>query len=219
MICYHMACAAGQMEVMVNKIDPDSSASMKKHDSYHHGDLRRDLLRVAREEIARHGAEGVTLAALARRAGVTQPAPYRHFADRQALLQAVAAEAFADLAQCLSDATAGEMSPGETAAALVLAYLNFGEANIELYRLMFASRLTPEAEEGSALACASQNAFELLRRHLGREADRDGKRRRDRAIYSRWAQLHGLVMLKADGFITSPLASYVSLLKFSSDAE
>ena len=199
-------------------MEREPAGSAQKRDRYHHGDLRRDLLRVAREEVARHGAGGVTLASLARRAGVTQPAPYRHFADRKALLQAVAAEAFADLNQRLSDAAAGKSSPRETATALALAYLDFGETNIELYRLMFASRLTPEAERGSALACASQDAFELLRQNLGSEAARGGEPPRDPVIYSIWARLHGLVMLKADGFITSPLASYAPLLRYGSDA-
>ena len=110
---------------------------------YHHRALRADLLRVAREEIARHGAGAVTLASLARLAGVSQPAPYHHSGDRKALLEAVAAEAF---------------------DTLTLAYLAFGEANIEIYRLMFASRVTAEAKTGSPLDVAA-NAVAVVERH------------------------------------------------------
>ncbi|MFD8570485.1 TetR/AcrR family transcriptional regulator [Streptomyces sp. NPDC059639] len=60
---------------------------------YHHGDLRAALLTAARELLSEHGVAQFSVSALAKRAGVSSGAPYRHFADRQALLAAVAAEA------------------------------------------------------------------------------------------------------------------------------
>ena len=180
----------------------------KKRDRYHHGDLRRDLLRVAREEIARHGAQDVSLSALARLAGVSQPAPYRHFADRNALLEAVATEAFASLAQGLAAAVDGK-EPHGAFEALALAYLAFGEANVEVYRLMFASRRTPAAHDGSELDVAAQQALGLLRRTLAARLGAVGSTELDGEVYRTWAQLHGLVMLKADGFIARPLARFV----------
>ncbi|MFJ8062652.1 TetR/AcrR family transcriptional regulator [Streptomyces sp. NPDC096142] len=60
---------------------------------YHHGDLRAALLAAARELLAEHGIAQFSVAALAKRVGVSSAAPYRHFADRQTLLTAVAADA------------------------------------------------------------------------------------------------------------------------------
>ncbi len=174
--------------------------------SYHHGDLRRTLLRTARDQIAEGGAHAVSLASLARLAGVSQPAPYRHFADRDALLEAVATEGFEEFTAAL---TAAAATAGRNGAlkAMALAYVAFGEANIELYRLMFASRLVPEAGTGSALENAAVDAFNRLREALA--VTTPAHRIQDEAQLI-WAQLHGLVMLKADGHIKRPLAELVA---------
>ena len=185
--------------------DTKSGAARGRH-RYHHGNLRRDLLRVARDEIAQHGAEDVSLVSLARRAGVSQPAPYRHFTDRNALLEAVAAEGFEQLAAELAEAMAGRV-PHDALTAIAHAYVTFGEANIEIYRLMFASRLTPQARSGSDLNTASGKAFALLRTAMA--AISPGMT--DSGVYLAWSQLHGLVMLKAEGFIRSPLQTFVSV--------
>lgn len=172
---------------------------------YHHGDLRRELLRVAREAVACHGAEAVSLSALARRAGVSQPASYRHFSDRTTLLEAVAAEAFEEFTRSLTEAVVG-LKPADALKAMARAYVSFGEANIELYRLMFASRLTPEAKTGSDLDQVSGRAFGLLRSAMMAMSPA----LTDKSVYLAWSQLHGLVMLKAEGFIRSPLQTYVA---------
>ncbi len=181
---------------------------------YHHGDLRRDLLRVARKEIALHGAHGVSLASLARLAGVSQPAPYRHFADRGALLEGVAAEAFEAFTRSLVDAM-GSSPPIEALASLALAYVEFGEANTEIYRLMFASRLTPQAATGGELDSASNASLDVLRTAVAAAYPTDGS---DDIAFSIWAQLHGLVMLKADGFVVSSLGRLVVLPQATDDS-
>lgn len=174
---------------------------------YHHGDLRRTLVRIARDQIAESGAHAVSLASLARLAGVSQPAPYRHFADRNALLEAIATEGFVEFTAALAAAaTAG--GPDRALKAMALAYVAFGEANIELYRLMFASRLVPEASAGSALETAAVDAFNRLREALSLRTP--GGRIQEEAQLI-WAQLHGLVMLKADGHIKRPLAKLVEV--------
>ena len=170
---------------------------------YHHGDLRRDLLQVARGQIADHGAGTLSLAALARLAGVSQAAPYRHFADRNALLEAVAADGFQVLVERLAAALDARQPPQGATAALATAYLQFGEENAELYRLMFASGLVPAATVDGPLAAKADEAFAMLRSTLA-SREPDGPEV-EQAAYRVWAQLHGLVMLKADGFIKSPL--------------
>ena len=183
-------------------------AQQPKRARYHHGDLRRDLLRVARDEISRNGADTVTLASLARLVGVTQAAPYRHFADREALLEAVAAAGFNEFAVRLDDAAAANAAPGDGLHAIALAYVAFGEANIELYRLMFASRLVPEAKPESVLDKAADAAFDRLRHAVS--AVCTATTVADNALLI-WAQLHGLVMLRADGLIRRRLSGFVTL--------
>ena len=174
--------------------------------SYHHGNLRRGLLNTARQEIARHGVRDVSLASLARLAGVSQPAPYRHFADRNALLEAVATEAFQVFPALLSDAK-GSSSPADWLAALALNYVAFGEQNVEIYRLMFASGLVPRATNGGPLDRAAAEAFAVLESAVAATGSPGDLRQ----TYAIWAQLHGLVMLKVDGFIASPLCKSIDL--------
>ena len=66
----------------------------KPVNTYHHGDLRDALVQAALAEVDHGGPEAISIKALAKQLGVSQPAPYRHFADREALLEAVTAEAF-----------------------------------------------------------------------------------------------------------------------------
>lgn len=195
---------------MVHHMKRNAAAkSADRRETYHHGDLRRVLLDAAREDIAAHGAQGLSLSSLARRAGVAQSAPYRHFANREELLEAVATEGFEAFTQAVVQAA----TAGDEAGALermAAAYLRFGEANVELYRLMFASRLVPASGPDSPLQSAAWASFQpLLERVAAAEPARS-----ETFANVKWAQLHGLVMLKADGFLdetVDELLSAVSL--------
>src|SRR6185295_8734013 len=66
----------------------------KPRDQYHHGDLRRALLQAAVRTVQKHGESALTLRAVGDELGVSRTALYRHFADKSALLTAVAAEGF-----------------------------------------------------------------------------------------------------------------------------
>lgn len=171
---------------------------------YHHGDLRRTLLDVAHAEVSAKGAAAVSMASLARAAGVSQPAPYRHFADRDALLAELAVQGFAAFTAALL--AAAEANDGDSIRAMALAYVTFGEQNVELYRLMFASRLVPLAAPDSALAIAADAGFAPL---LAAVAKRCPGPSAQAAATGIWALVHGLVMLKADGFIEGLLKDHL----------
>lgn len=117
--------------------------------TYHHGDLRPALLRAAAKILEREGRDAISLRDLARRAGVSHNAPYRHFADRQALLDALAAEGFALLAAELEGKSWREQAVG---------YVRFALANPERFGLMF-TRPVPDTlrrlVEGDAVAQAT----------------------------------------------------------------
>src|SRR6058998_1281362 len=66
----------------------------KALNAYHHGDLRDALVQAALHEVELGGPEAISISALAKKLGVSQPAPYKHFSDRETLLTAVTAEAF-----------------------------------------------------------------------------------------------------------------------------
>jgi AcrR family transcriptional regulator len=193
-ITYHMMA-----KVLKNPVETRAS--------YHHGNLRLVLMDAARQEIAAHGASNLSIAALARRAGVAQSAPYRHFGDRDALLEAVATGAFEQFTAILVAAAQAGDKRGAI-MRMAAAYLRFGEENVELYRLMFASRLVPASGADSPLAEAADASFRPL---LERVIARSKAATRESAVV-RWAQLHGLVMLKADGFIKVPLEEFLGEL-------
>src|SRR5689334_4388849 len=102
-----------------------TAARPRKRRTYHHGDLRQALLDAARAEIAAHGAQNLSLSSLARRAGVAQSAPYRHFADREELLAAIATEGFEAFIDALNAAVATG-SEGGALKRMAKAYLRFG---------------------------------------------------------------------------------------------
>jgi len=193
------------MEVNTYTMAKQADQRSRKSGQYHHGDLRRELLRIARDEIAISGADTVSLSSLARLAGVSQPAPYRHFADRGALLEGVAEQGFEEFDKVLTEAVTGR-TPQDALRAMALAYVNYGEVNIELYRLMFASRLVPEAKPESTLAKTADKAFDHLRRAM---AEISPPETVERDALLAWAQLHGLVMLRADGFVTHSLSQFL----------
>src|SRR5271170_5574322 len=114
---------------------------MKNDSRYHHGDLRAALVKAAAAEIERGGYENLSLRELAESLGVSRAAPYRHFADRRALLAAVAAEGFDELTVIYRGVIAREKTPPARLTAAGRAYLAFATERPQLFRLMFVSDL------------------------------------------------------------------------------
>jgi AcrR family transcriptional regulator len=174
----------------------------KPLNTYHHGDLRDALVMAALREAERGGPEAISIKALARELGVSQPAPYRHFADREALLAAVAAEAFRLLSATLRAETA-KPSKRSKLSRFAQATLAFGLRRNGIYRLMFASRVMACVAKNSELHDASRETFALLLEAL--EAPAVGLLR-ERAALKIWAALHGVVMLAEQGLLTGEVA-------------
>jgi AcrR family transcriptional regulator len=104
--------------------------------TYHHGDLRAALVAAALDLLETGGEAALSLRAAARACGVSAMAPYRHFADKAELLEAVAARGFDDLAACL-EAADGAAAGAQALAAQGAAYVAFACRNPALFRLMF----------------------------------------------------------------------------------
>lgn len=166
--------------------------------SYHHGDLRAALLKEARKMLDSQGDTELSLRALARAAGVSVNAPYRHFEDKNALLAALAAEGFEELAHGFAQAGAGR----EGLIAKGLVYLDFARRNPGLYRIMFGSPMQ-EIHMAPALLQASGATFQALRESVAEVKKMPlGAPEVTRDSIAVWSSLHGFVMLMESGCLS-----------------
>lgn len=109
---------------------------------YHHGDLRNAVIDRSLKLLEEHGVDALSLRLLARELGVSQPAFYHHFADRNELLAALAAKGFERLATGLEKIPEGDGPAGKEAlahgiAALMQGYVRFALHRPHLFRVMF----------------------------------------------------------------------------------
>jgi AcrR family transcriptional regulator len=172
---------------------------------YHHGNLRRALLDEALATIRTEGVNGVTLREIGARLGVSRTALYRHFADKRALLTAVATEGFRTLRQQL--VAAWEEGGGGRAAfqAMGVAYIRFAIANPAHYRVMFGSFVDPK-DEDSELAAEAGGAFQALVAALA-ALQQDGIFRGDDSLLMArfvWSVVHGVATLAIEGQVREP---------------
>jgi len=174
----------------------------KPLNSYHHGDLRDALVQAALQEAERGGPEAVSIKALTKKLGVSQPAPYRHFVDREALMQAVTAEAFRQFSAILRESIR-KPSKQSKLSRFAQAALAFGLRRNGIYRLMFTSRTMAGAVSGSELRNAAMETFGLLLEAF--EAPAIGLFRERQALKI-WAALHGMITLAEQGLLTGQLA-------------
>ena len=176
--------------------------------TYRHGDLRRALLEAAIELARAGGPDAVVLREATRRAGVVPNAAYRHFASRQALLQAVRAAALAAVAGAMEAELAAlrpaSLSPATLARASLRAvgtgYLRFAQAETGLFRTAFAVPVDVPAGADKG-PHSGLNPFELLGAALDRMVATGvlPPARRPGAEYLAWSAVHGLAMLVIDG--------------------
>lgn len=127
-------------------------------DAYHHGDLRQALLDAAVALIAEHGLHGLSLREAARIVGVSHAAPYRHFADKNAMLIAIAQQGFAWLAEAGEAAMRGIDDPRQRLNAYGVAYVGFAVAHPVHFTVMFTEELSGD----EAAARAGSRSFQLL---------------------------------------------------------
>jgi len=158
--------------------------------------VRDALLAAGRAELVEHGRAGISLRAIARRAGLSHASPKYHFGDRSGLLTAIATEGFHALASHLSRVR--EADAQQQLAALGRAYIDFGLSQPALFELMFTpSELHATDPE---LVAAQQQAIGSLTVAVSRLArvDTTPPDTPKLALIS-WALVHGLVVLARDG--------------------
>jgi len=168
--------------------------------SYHHGNLRAELLDTAVEQLRASGTEALSLRALARAVGVSQTAPYRHFTDRGELLAALATRGYQSLLTALQDAgNNAPDSPQEQLFAFARSYVDYAAANPELFKLMFGPTLQPP-EKYPELRDASRETLLLVQTILRKGIERGYFKDQDITYLANaaWAGIHGLATLRVD---------------------
>jgi AcrR family transcriptional regulator len=184
---------------------------------YHHGNLRETLLQGAVRVIAELGPAAFTLREVARRAGVSHNAPYRHFRDKDALLAAVAAQGFRELTRAMQEP--GERPSKAPLNALDrlkqsgLAYVAFAVRRPEHFTVMFdAPVVTSKDPEYTQ---ASQEAFNTLVNYI-RNSQEEGQlpagNTMERTLYA-WSLVHGIAKLAVARRF--PFRTNAALLKFA----
>ena len=168
--------------------------------AYHHGNLRAELLDTAIDQLRTAGADDLSLRALARAVGVSQTAPYRHFADKGELLAAMATRGYLELLAALH--AAGDQSPHCPTQQLIgfaHAYVDYAAKAPQLFKLMFGPAVQP-AEQYPELREASRETFLLVQTILHRGMKLGQFREQDHVYLANaaWAGIHGLATLRVD---------------------
>lgn len=185
-----------------------------KRTAYHHGDLRPALLKAGLEVVKECGIEGVSLRGVARRAGVSHMAPYYHFADKAALIEALAVACYEDFASVLRETlntTSGTAI--ERVGALGVAYVRYALDYPARFQLMNRPELRqPRAGIAKAdldgvvtVGQAASKAYAVLEDGIY-EGQRAGLIRNediDTLTLTAWATVHGLAVLLLDGMVTA----------------
>ena len=185
-----------------------------KPEPYHHGNLRAVLLETAQTLVEELGVDGFSLRELARRAGVSPAAPYHHFKDKAALIQALAKESQDRLGAASLAALQGITHPLLRLSALGVAYVLYAFEHPSEFRIMFRREQHSPFPTGTLEAAQERTpdpAFVLLRQTLMECRDaqcfpiNDGDHELYLATINTWALVHGLATLIIDG----PLANTI----------
>ncbi|WP_267715806.1 TetR/AcrR family transcriptional regulator [Streptomyces sp. CoH17] len=164
--------------------------STSEKSGYHHGDLRAALLSTAMEML--EGGEPFSLRAVARQAGVSPTAPYRHFKDRDALESALAVEGFRELLAILGDGRDLPASPPDL-AEFAVTYVAFALRRPALFRVMFGKACNDADDERVKAADALHDLLAGALDHVFPDADASA------LASAGWGLAHGLACLYLDG--------------------
>jgi AcrR family transcriptional regulator len=173
--------------------------------AYHHGDLRRALVEAAQQLIEQGASPRLTLRDAAQAAGVSVAAPYRHFADREALLAAVLATGFRELTRRTDEARRAAADPMAALVGVGLAYVAFAGDHPRIYRLMFGAEC--DKAHHPDLMAAGHEAMSVLVDAVThcKAAGLIGDADVHEVALAGWSMSHGLASLHADGLLATSL--------------
>ena len=172
-------------------------SALASENGYHHGDLRNALLEAGEQLLVKRGVAALSLREVAKLAGVSHAAPYRHFKGKAALMQVLAESGFKRLHAVIRTAVDSmPHDPEQQLAAAGVAYVQMAVRNPELLQLMFTGLEQPQ---GKDLQQASLTAFESLLDIIKTGIETGVFRDRDPSELAlvAWTSMHGLAMLLA----------------------
>lgn len=165
---------------------------------YHHGDLRNALIQAAGEVLVEKGAAGLSLREVAKVAGVSHAAPYRHFRDKAALMRAVAQAGFERLALAITAAAGNKPhNPEQKLIEAGVAYVRLAVQEPEITQLMFGGTVEPHDDRAylNASARVCESLFEIIEEGVEHGAFR--QRAPQELALVAWTSMHGMAMLAA----------------------
>jgi AcrR family transcriptional regulator len=180
--------------------------------SYHHGNLRKALLEAALALIGESGPKTFTLREVARRAGVTHNAPYRHFQDKDELLAAVGTQGFEELIKAMSDAARSHRKALARLKAAGLAYIAFALRRPEHFSVMFD---LAGCKPGASASGAAEKCFNTLLEFV-KAYQREGQLPSEdplRSALLAWSMVHGIAKLATAECL--PYKSEAEILSFA----
>jgi AcrR family transcriptional regulator len=170
-------------------------------ETYHHGDLRNALVQAGTQMLAETGVDGLSMRRLAERLGVSHNAPYQHFADKEAILAAIAAQGFRALDSAIADAQAAlpvGLPSLDHLKAAGAAYVTFVLANPHYVPVMFGTLSHERYPELSAVSLAALDRLAAVFRRAQASGEIVPGSADDRAVMA-WTMLHGLSSILAVG--------------------
>lgn len=164
--------------------------------AYHHGNLRETLIASALDILKDGTLADLSLRALARKAGVSQTAPYRHFEDKEALIAVLKEEGMRKLGEGMKALMAAEPDPLLRLHKLGMRYVEFAEIYPAHFKVMFEYDLS-DYDKYCALHEVSDNSFQCLQDTVNECLALPGARAVDPSVaqFGAWSMVHGLSVL------------------------
>ena len=193
----HTNIGAADETVIVKSMKAVASKAVRKG-RYHHGELREALISATRRLLIKRGAENFSLADACRIAGVSTAAPYKHFRDKQEILQEIVERGFEELEE-RSLAAVKRKGEGtlDGIVAMGQAYLAFAVAETAVFRLMFGQNAAIKQEDG--VQARGRSCFGNLIAQVSTYCARNGVKGDAQVIaLELWTFVHGAACLVID---------------------
>ena len=171
---------------------------LAKADGYHHGNLGVALVEAGMALLEKGDSADFSLREAARQVGVTVNACYRHYASKEALMEAISAEGFRRFAAALRQGAEKGDTPRQRLLGSGRAYVAFARRHPALFRLMFGA--FSATQRGADLVAASQQAYSVLKTGIAAAMAKDADSPEVAAgVLRAWSMAHGLSYLVLDG--------------------